>query len=110
VAIVSISDGTTEDAGERAAPIPGAIIDDVELKLAQASADGDTQALWADIRAAFDLGGPGAVRAVIDSRVRQSRVAVEKDLKETRSVTKSATPKKKAPAQKAATRTGRAAR
>jgi hypothetical protein len=74
----------------------GSIFDDVEENIRVATPDEDTQTLWADIRAAFDEGGPTAVRGVIDDRVRQSRLAVEKDLKETRSVTKSAAPKKKA--------------
>jgi hypothetical protein len=74
----------------------GSIFDDVESKLRVASPDEDTQFLWADIRAAFDEGGPSAVRGVIDDRVRQSRLAVEKDLKQTRSVTKSTAPRKKA--------------
>ena len=75
---------------------PGSIFDDVESKLRVASPDEDTQTLWADIRTAFDEGGPTAVRSVIDDRIRQTRLAVEKDLKQTRSVTKSAAPKKKA--------------
>lgn len=88
---------------------PGSIFDDVESKIDIASPDEDTQALWADIRAAFEEGGPSAVRTVIDDRVRQSRLAVEKDLKQTRSVTKSAAPKKKAsPAKKSAPRKGAA--
>ncbi len=83
---------------------PGSIFDDVESKLRVASPDEDTQTLWTDIRTAFDEGGPAAVRNVIDDRIRQSRLAVEKDLKQTRSVTKSAAPKKKAsPPKKVAT-------
>lgn len=83
--------------------IPGSIFDNIEAKLSVSSLDEETQTLWVDIRAAFDEGGPSAVRGVIDDRVRQSRLAVEKDLKQTRSVAKSATPKKKAsPAKKAA--------
>ena len=85
----------------------GSIFDDVEEKVRAASPDEDTQTLWADIRTAFDEGGPTAVRGVIDDRVRQSRLAVEKDLKQTRSVTKSAAPKKKAtPAKRAAAHKG----
>ncbi len=84
---------------------PGSIFDDVESKLRVASPDEDTRTLWADIRAAFDEGGPSAVRGVIDDRVRQSRLAVEKDLKQTRSVTKStATRKKASPTKKVAAR------
>jgi hypothetical protein len=87
----------------------GSIFDDVEAKINIAAPDEDTQSLWADIRTAFDEGGPSAVRGVIDDRVRQSRLAVEKDLKQTRSVTKSAAPKKKAsPAKKTAPRKGTA--
>ena len=74
----------------------GSIFDDVDAKISVAAPDDDTRTLWADIRAAFDDGGPSAVKGVIDERVRQSRLAVEKDLKQTRSVTKSAAPKKKA--------------
>ena len=86
------------------ATIPGSIFDDVEVKIGEAAPDEDTQALWVDIRTAFEEGGPSAVKGVIDERVRQSRLAVEKDLKQTRSVTKSAAPKKKAPAKQAAAR------
>jgi hypothetical protein len=82
----------------------GSIFDDVDAKIGEASPDEDTRILWADIRAAFDDGGPSAVKSVIDERVRQSRLAVEKDLKQVRSVTKSAVPKKKAPAKTAAAR------
>ncbi|MGH9089897.1 MAG: hypothetical protein ACRDZR_00725 [Acidimicrobiales bacterium] len=82
----------------------GSIFDDVEAKINVALPDDDTLTLWADIRTAFDEGGPNAVKGVIDERVRQSRLAVEKDLKQTRSVTKSAAPKKKAPAKKAPAR------
>jgi hypothetical protein len=82
----------------------GSIFDDVDAKISEASPDEDTRILWVDIRAAFDDGGPSAVKSVIDERVRQSRLAVEKDLKQVRSVTKSAAPKKKAPAKKAAAR------
>jgi hypothetical protein len=85
-------------------PVVGSIFDDVEKKIIEESPDEDTRALWADIRAAFDEGGPSAVKDVIDGRIRQSRIAVEKDLRETRSVTKSAAPKKKAAAKKAAPR------
>ena len=89
--------------------VAGSIFDDVTAKINIAAPDEDTQALWADIRTAFDDGGPGAVRSVIDDRVRQSRLAVEKDLKQTRSVTKSAAPKKKAsPARKTTPRKGAA--
>ena len=80
--------------------VTGSIFDDVEAKISVASPDDDTRTLWTDIRSAFDEGGPAAVKGVIDERVRQSRLAVEKDLKQTRSVTKSAAPKKKAPARK----------
>jgi hypothetical protein len=80
----------------------GSIFDDVDAKISVASPDEDTRTLWAEIRAAFDEGGPSAVKGVIDDRVKQSRLAVEKDLKQVRSVTKSAAPKKKAPAKKAA--------
>ena len=76
--------------------ISGSIFENIEAKLGVASLDKDTQTLWIEIRAAFDEGGPSAVRGVIDDRVRQSRLAVEKDLKQTRSVAKSTTPKKKA--------------
>jgi hypothetical protein len=89
---------------------PGSIFDDVESKLRVASPDEDTQTLWADIRTAFDEGGPTAVRSVIDDRIRQSRLAVEKDLKQTRSVTKSAAPKKKASPPKKAAASKRAAK
>ena len=89
---------------------PGSIFDDVESKLWVASPDEDTQTLWADIRTAFDEGGPTAVRSVIDDRIRQSRLAVEKDLKQTRSVTKSAAPKKKASPPKKAAASKRAAK
>jgi hypothetical protein len=80
----------------------GSIFDDIDAKISEASPDEDTRILWADIRAAFDDGGPSAVKSVIDELVRQSRLAVEKDLKQVRSVTKSAAPKKKAPAKKVA--------
>lgn len=89
---------------------PGSIFDDVESKLRVASPDEATQTLWADIRAAFDEGGPAAVRSVIDDRIRQSRLAVEKDLKQIRSVTKSAAPKKKASPPKKVAASKRAAR
>ncbi len=82
----------------------GSIFDDIDAKISEASPDEDTQTLWADIRVAFDDGGPSAVKDVIEGRVRQFRLAVEKDLKQVRSVTKSAAPKKKAPAKKAAAR------
>lgn len=82
----------------------GSIFDDVDAKIREASPDEDTRILWADIRAAFDDGGPSAVKRVIEERVRQSRLAVEKDLKQVRSVTKSAAPKKRAPAKKVAAR------
>ena len=82
--------------GDVTTTIPASIFDDVGAKLSVASTDEDTQTLWVDIRKAFDEGGPSAVRGVIDDRVRQSRLAVEKDLRQTRSVTKSAAPKKKA--------------
>jgi hypothetical protein len=94
------TDTLTDDAPS----VAGSIFDAVEAKITVASPDGDTRILWADIRAAFNGGGPAAVKGVIDERVRQSRLAVEKDLKQTRSVTKSAAPKKKAPAKKAAAR------
>ncbi len=89
---------------------PGEIFNDVESKLRVTSPDEDTQTLWADIRTAFDDGGPAAVRSVIDDRIRQSRLAVEKDLKQTRSVTKSAAPKKKASPPKKVAPSKRAAR
>jgi len=73
----------------------GSILDQVDAKIRAAASDEETLELWADIRAAFDEGGPNAVKAVIEERVRRSRLAVEKDLKETRSVTRSAAPKKK---------------
>ncbi len=95
---------------DEATTTPGSIFDDVESKLRVASPDEDTQTLWADIRAAFDEGGPSAVRGVIDDRVRQSRLAVEKDLKQTRSVTKSTAPKKKASPPKKVTASKRAAK
>ena len=82
----------------------GSIFDDIDAKISDASSDEDTQTLWADIRAAFDDGGPSAVKGVIEGRVRQFRLAVEKDLKQVRSVTKSAAPKKRTPAKKAAAR------
>ena len=88
----------------------GSIFDDIDAKISEASLDEDTQTLWADIRAAFDDGGPIAVKGVIEGRVRKFRLAVEKDLKEVRSVTKSAAPKKKAPPKKAAARKRTAAR
>lgn len=88
--------------------IPGSILDEVEAIIRKAAPDEDTQALWADIRTAFEEGGPSAVKDVIDERVRQSRLAVEKDLKQTRSVTKSTAPKKRAPAKKVAGRNRRA--
>ena len=92
---------------DTATSVSGSIFDDVEAKISMASPDEDTQTLWADIRMAFEEGGPSAVRGVIDDRVRQSRLAVEKDLRQTRSVTKSAAPKKKAsPAKKTAPRKG----
>ncbi len=59
----------------------GSIFDDVDAKISKALPDGDTRILWADIRAAFDDGGPSAVKGVIVERVRQSRLAVEKDLR-----------------------------
>ena len=94
-----------DNPADLATTIPGSIFDDVEVKLRVASPDEDTQTLLGDIRSAFDEGGPSAVRGVIDDRVRQSKLAVEKDLKQTRSVTKSATPKKKAsPAKRVAAR------
>jgi hypothetical protein len=83
---------------------PASIFDDVESKLPLASPDEDTHTLWIDIRAAFDEGGPTAVKAVIENRVKRSTLAAEKDLKQVRSVTKSAAPKKKAPAKKATLR------
>ena len=86
----------------KATTTPRSIFDDVESKLKVALPDEDSQALWTDIRTAFEEGGPGAVKEVIDDRMQQLRRAVEKDLKQTRSVTKSATPKKKAPVKKAA--------
>ena len=93
----------TGQSTDEATTNPGSIFDDVESKLKVALPDEDTQTLWADIRAAFEDGGPSAVKEVIDDRVRQSRRAVEKDLKQTRSVTKIASPKKKAsPSKKAA--------
>ena len=82
----------------------GSIFDDVDAKISEASPDEDTRILWADIRTAFDDGGPSAIKGVIEERVRQSRLAVEKDLKQVRSVTKSAAPKKRAPAKKVAAR------
>ena len=88
----------------------GSIFDDVEEKIRATTSDADTQTLWVDIRAAFDEGGPTAVRGVIDDRVRQSRLAVEKDLKQTRSVTKSAAPKKKASPVKKVAASKRAAK
>ena len=80
------------------------IFDDIDPKIGEASPDEDTRILWADIRAAFDDGGPSAVKGVIEERVRHSRLAVEKDLKQVRSVTKSAASRKTAPAKKAVAR------
>jgi hypothetical protein len=92
---------TTPGATEEKVKTRGSIFDDVESKLKVALPDEEGQTLWADIRAAFEERGPNAVKDVIDDRVQQSRRAVEKDLKETRSVTKSTAPKKKvSPAKK----------
>jgi hypothetical protein len=87
------------------------IFDDIDARISEESTDEDTRRLWADIRAAFENGGPAAVKAVIEGRVRESRLAVERDLKQTRSVTKSTAPKKKAsPAKKAVARKRTAAK
>jgi hypothetical protein len=81
------------------------IFDDIDTRISDESTDEDTCRLWVDIRAAFEDGGPAAVKAVIEARVRESRLAVERDLKQTRSVTKSTAPKKKAsPVKKVAAR------
>ena len=79
----------------------GSIFDDIDIKISSDPSMEDTMALWTDIRTAFDEGGPTAVKAVIEDRVRQSRLAGEKDLRLVRSATKSVIPKKKAPAKKA---------
>ena len=94
----------TDTPPDGASSVTGSIFDDVEAKISLASPDDDTRNLWTDIRSAFDEGGPVAVKGVIEERVRQSRLAVEKDLKQIRSVAKSAAPKKKAPAKKATAR------
>lgn len=95
------SEPKQESVADKATMTPGSIFDDVESKL-RATSDENTLTLWADIRAAFDEGGPSDVKAVIEDRVKHSILAAEKDLKQVRSVTKSATPKKKAPAKKVA--------
>ncbi|MHB8379758.1 MAG: hypothetical protein ACYDB2_07555 [Acidimicrobiales bacterium] len=96
-----ISKPKQESDADESLTSPGSIFDDVESKL-RATSDDDTLTLWADIRAAFDEGGPNEVKAVIEDRVKHSILAAEKDLKRVRSVTKSAAPKKKAPIKKAA--------
>jgi len=96
-----ISEPKQESDADETLATPGSIFDDVESKL-RATSDENTLTLWADIRAAFDEGGPSDVKAVIEDRVKHSILAAEKDLKQVRSVTKSAAPKKKAPVKKAA--------
>ena len=75
--------------------LSGSIFENIDSKIKLAAKDAETEDLWVEIRAAFDEGGPDAVKGVVEERVRASRLAVEKDLKQTRSVANSAVSKKK---------------
>lgn len=88
------------DANISSPSLSGSIFEKIDSKIGSFSKDADTGELWKDLRAAFSEGGPEAVRAVVEDRVRTSRLAVEKDLNQTRSVANTVTAKKKASASK----------
>lgn len=76
------------------------IFESVEAKIGAAGLDEEVLELWAEIRATFEEDGPGAVKDLIEARVKKLQNAAKADLKTTRSVATVAAPKKKATATK----------
>lgn len=81
-------------------PLTGSIFDAVEERITASSPDQSTLELWTEIRANFEVDGPGGVKDEIDARVRKLRSAAKADLKTTRSVATVTSPKKKAVARR----------
>ena len=81
--------------------------DAISGRLATLTASEDAHRLWAEVRKEFETGGPAAVKALIDSRVRALQRTAQKDLKETRSVARTTVPERKKKPAKAKPRTRR---
>ena len=88
--------------------LPGgrSVFEAVDERLLQTSHDPEVKALWAELRAAFDDGGPDYVVEVIKSRVRTSSRLAKNDLKGARAVARTTAPPKRT---RTATRSSRLA-
>lgn len=79
------------------------VLDAVEERLRNDRSDDEALALWAEVRREYEDGGAEAVKSYVAQRIKDSKKSLEKELRVTRSVTKSTVPKKKAPAKKTTT-------
>jgi hypothetical protein len=88
---------------------PGAAMDEpsktafdaISSRLAALGASEEAHELWANVRAEFEIGGPVAVKSLIDSRVKALARTAQKDLKETRTVARVTVPRRKKTTAKA---------